>query len=134
MIERIALTLGRCLLGLYFLVPGLSKITGYGATLAYMELHNVPFSDLLLPITIVLQVGGGLALLSGFRIRDTALMLAGLTIAINIGMHDFWNVYPETSQPHEVQNFVKNLGIFAGLMVLASTANLPQWRPFKGLS
>ena len=51
MIERIALTLGRCLLGLYFLVPGLSKITGYSGTLAYMQLHNVPFSDLLLPVT-----------------------------------------------------------------------------------
>ena len=101
MIERIALTLGRCLLGLYFLVPGLSKITGYSDTLAYMQLHNVPFSDLLLPVTIVLQVGGGLALLSGFRIRDTALMLAGLTIAINIGMHDFWNTYPEVSSERE---------------------------------
>ena len=128
MIERIALTLGRCLLGLYFLVPGLSKITGYSGTLAYMQLHNVPFSDLLLPVTIVLQVGGGLALLSGFRIRDTALMLAGLTIAINIGMHDFWNTYPEVSSGRETQNFVKNLAIFAGLLVLSSVNSLPQFR------
>lgn len=128
MIERIALTLGRCLLGLYFLVPGLSKITGYSGTLAYMQLHNVPFSDLLLPVTIVLQVGGGLALLSGFRIRDTALMLAGLTIAINIGMHDFWTTYPEVSSERETQNFVKNLAIFAGLLVLSSVNSLPQFR------
>ena len=128
MIERIALTLGRCLLGLYFLVPGLSKITGYSGTLAYMQLHNVPFSDLLLPVTIVLQVGGGLALLSGFRIRDTALMLAGLTIAINIGMHDFWNTYPAVSSDRETQNFVKNLAIFAGLLVLSSVNSLPQFR------
>lgn len=128
MIERIALTLGRCLLGLYFLVPGLSKITGYSGTLAYMQLHNVPLSDLLLPLTIVLQVGGGLALLSGFRIRDTALMLAGLTIAINIGMHDFWNTYLEVSSDRETQNFVKNLAIFAGLLVLSSVNSLPQFR------
>ena len=128
MIERIALTLGRCLLGLYFLVPGLSKITGYSGTLAYMQLHNVPLSDLLLPLTIVLQVGGGLALLSGFRIRDTALMFAGLTIAINIGMHDFWNTYPEVSSDRETQNFVKNLAIFAGLLVLSSVNSLPQFR------
>jgi len=96
--------------------------------LAYMQLHNVPFSDLLLPLTIVLQVGGGLALLSGFRIRDTALMLAGLTIAINIGMHDFWNTYPEVSSDRETQNFVKNLAIFAGLLVLSSVNSLPQFR------
>ena len=106
----------------------LSKITGYSGTLAYMQLHNVPLSDLLLPLTIVLQVGGGLALLSGFRIRDTALMLAGLTIAINIGMHDFWNTYPEVSSDRETQNFVKNLAIFAGLLVLSSVNSLPQFR------
>jgi len=128
MIEQIALTLRRCLLGLYFLLPGLSKIAGYAGTLAYMELHNVPLSNLLLPVTIVLQVGGGLALLLGYRIRETALLLAGLTIAINIGMHDFWNTYPEVSSDRETQNFVKNLAIFAGLLVLCSVHSLPQFR------
>lgn len=128
MIERIALTLGRCLLGLYFLVPGVSKITGYSATVAYMNLHSVPWVELLLPVTIVLQVGGGLALLSGYRLRETALMLAGLTLAINLGMHDFWNTYPEVSNAHETQNFVKNLAILAGLLVLSSANALPQFR------
>ena len=73
-------------------------------------------------------VFGAFALLSGFRIRDTALMLAGLTIAINIGMHDFWNTYPEVSSDRETQNFVKNLAIFAGLLVLSSVNSLPQFR------
>ena len=134
MIESTALTLGRCLLGLYFLLPGIMKITGYAGSAAYMHQHGIPLVTVWLPLTIVLQVGGGVALMLGFRLRDIALMLGLLTLAINFGMHDFWNIYPETSQPHEVQNFVKNLGIFAGLMVLASTTTLPQWRPFKGLS
>ena len=134
MIESTALTLGRCLLGLYFLLPGIMKITGYPGTVAYMSEHGIPLIDLLLPLTILLQVGGGAALMLAVKLRDVAVILALLTLAINFGMHDFWNLYPETSQPHEVQNFVKNLGIFAGLLVLASTASLPQWRPFKRLS
>jgi putative oxidoreductase len=35
-------------------------------------------------------------------------------------MHDFWNHYEGGSQQHELQNFIKNLGIFAGLLLLAA--------------
>ena len=106
---------------------GLTKITGYAATLDYMVLHNIPLPDILLPLTIIIQIGGGLVLMAGFRIREMALCLAGLTILINVGMHDFWNTYPELNTQHEVQNFVKNLGIFAGLLVLSGAARLPQF-------
>ena len=83
MIERIAVTLGRCLLGLYFFAPGLSKITSYQAMLDYMTLHNIPAPGLLLPLTTLLQIGGGLSLMAGYRIRETALMFAGMTLLIN---------------------------------------------------
>ena len=129
--EKLAVTLGRFLLGLYFLMPGISKITSYQAMLDYMTLHNIPMVDVLLPITTALQILGGLCLIAGFRIKEIALMFAGMTLLINLGMHDFWNTYPETDQGHEVQNFVKNLGIFAGLLVMSAAQNLPQWRLAK---
>ena len=128
MIESTALTLGRCLLGLYFLLPGIMKITGYAGSAVYMHQHGIPLVNVLLPLTIVLQVGGGVALMLGFRLRDIALMLALLTLAINFGMHDFWNVYEGVSQAHETQNFVKNLAIFAGLLVMSGAQDLPQYR------
>ena len=77
----------------------------------------VPF---FLIATLVLQIGGGLFLLAGYKVRYTALMFAGMTLAINIVMHDFWNVYEGLSQAHETQNFVKNLAIMAGLLALAA--------------
>ena len=92
-----------------------------------MALHNIPLPDILLPLTIIIVSGGGLALMAGFRIREMALCLAGLTLLINVGMHDFWNTYPELNAQHEVQNFIKNLGIFAGLLVLFGAARLPQF-------
>ncbi len=131
MTERMAVTLGRCLLGLYFLAPGLSKISSYQAMLDYMALHNIPMPELLLPITTALQVAGGLCLIAGYRIQLMALMFAGMTLLINLGMHDFWNSYPETDPGHELQNFIKNLGIFAGLLVLSAGHQLQQWRLIK---
>ncbi len=126
-----AVTLGRFLLGLYFFLPGISKITSYANTLSYMSLHKIPLPEILLPVTIVLQVVGGLMLMLGLRVGQVALALAALTLTINLGMHDFWNVYEGVSQAHETQNFVKNLAIFAGLLVLSGAEDLPQHRLFR---
>ena len=129
--EKTFITVGRALLGLYFLLPGISKIPTYAVTTEYMLLHNIPLASILLPITIVLQVGLGVMLIIGYRIKESALILAALTIFINIGMHDFWNEYPNTDSGHETQNFVKNLAIFAGLLVLSATDRVQQWRVFS---
>ena len=129
--DKFSITLGRILLGLYFLLPGISKIPTYAGTTEYMLLHNIPLASILLPITIVLQVGLGVMLIIGYRIKESALILAALTILINIGMHDFWNEYPNTDAGHETQNFVKNLAIFAGLLVLSATDRVQQWRLFS---
>ena len=129
--EKTFITVGRVLLGLYFLLPGISKIPTYAGTTEYMLLHNIPLATILLPITIVLQVGLGVMLIIGYRIKESALILAALTIFINIGMHDFWNEYPNTDTGHETQNFVKNLAIFAGLLVLSATEKVQQWRLFS---
>ena len=129
--EKTFITVGRVLLGIYFLLPGISKIPTYAGTTEYMLLHNIPLATILLPITIVLQVGLGVMLIIGYRIKESALILAALTILINIGMHDFWNEYPNTDAGHETQNFVKNLAIFAGLLVLSATDKVQQWKVFS---
>ena len=129
--EKTFITVGRVLLGLYFLLPGISKIPTYAGTTEYMLLHNIPLASVFLPITIALQVGLGVMLIIGYRIKEPALILAALTIFINIGMHDFWNEYPNTDAGHETQNFVKNLAIFAGLLVLSATDKVQQWRLFS---
>lgn len=111
---------GKFLLGLYFLLPGISKVAGYDGTMQYMIEHAVPLTAVLLPLTIVVQIAGGTALMVGWQTRTVALVLAGLTLAINLFMHDFWNVYEGLSQQHETQNFVKNLAVMAGLLVLSA--------------
>ncbi len=134
LLEKTCITIGRVLLGLYFFLPGISKIPTYEFTAEYMALHSIPFVSILLPFTIFLQLVLGITLIIGFRIKESALILAALTIFINIGVHDFWNEYPNTDAGHETQNFVKNLGIFAGLIVLSAAHSVSQWRFFPSLA
>jgi putative oxidoreductase len=111
---------GRSLLGLYFILPGLSKVFDFASTLALMRMKGVPFSLMLLPLTIVIQLLGGIFLVLGRNLRLTAFILFGLTIVINLLIHNFWALTGDPSQGHEIQNFVKNLAIAAGLLVLAT--------------
>ena len=70
-----------------------------------------------LVLTIVLQIGGGLALALGYRTRLIAFVLAGLTLMISLVIHNFWALPPgELQTAHEMQNFVKNTAIMAGLL------------------
>ena len=119
-LDRLFFITGRSLLGLYFIVPGLSKVFDFASTLALMRMKGVPISLVLLPLTIVIQLLGGILLILGKNLRLTAFMLFGLTILINVFIHNFWALNGDPSQAHETQNFVKNLAIAAGLLVLAT--------------
>ncbi|MEM9620264.1 MAG: DoxX family protein [Pseudomonadota bacterium] len=118
-LQQVVLLIGRGLLGLYFIVPGITKITGWDGTVEYMAAHDVPLIPFLLVLTIIIQIGGGFALLVGHRAQVMAGLLAGLTLIINLYMHDFWNVAEAVQQAHETQNFIKNLAIMAGLLCVA---------------
>ena len=118
--DNLYLIIGRSLLGLYFIVPGLGKIFDFMATLSLMKLKGVPFSSVLLPLTIAIQLLGGVFLILCHHLRQTSITLFGLTILINIYIHDFWTLANDPSYAHEMQNFVKNLAIAAGLLVLAT--------------
>ena len=111
---------GRSLLGLYFIAPGLSKVFDFSSTLALMQMKGVPFSSVLLPLTIFIQLIGGIFLILGKNLRLASFILFGLTICINIFIHNFWALNGDPSQAHETQNFIKNLAIAAGLLVLAT--------------
>ena len=110
---------GRILLGVYFLIPGITKVTNFQDTADYTRDHGMIFVPFFLVLTIIVQLAGAAMLITGYRVAATAFILAGLTLVISLAMHDFWNVEAGIQQAHETQNFVKNLAIMAGLMALA---------------
>jgi putative oxidoreductase len=120
LIENACLLLGRFLLGLYFILPGLQKITAFETMSQYMASHNVPFIPVLLVLTIILQISAGAAIIVGFKSQFAAFILAGLTLIISIYMHNFWDLPEGGNVAHETQNFVKNMAIMAGLLMIAA--------------
>ena len=119
-LDQFSLILGRSLLGLYFLIPGLAKIFNYSDTLILMESKGVPLAEITLPLTILIQVFFSSSLILNKHLRLSSLILAALTVLSNIYMHDFWNLPDGIAQSHELQNFIKKLAIMAGLLILST--------------
>lgn len=112
--ELLCSTSGRVILGLYFLLPGaLLKIFNMEGTAQAMADKGMFAITFFLILTIIIQLVGGINMIVGYQTKITAFVLAGLTLVINLVMHNFWEV------PEETQNFVKNLGIMAGLLLAA---------------
>ena len=111
---------GRIFLALYFLIPGISKFTSWDSSVALMEAHNMRMIPVLLVIAGTAQVVGSISLLFNKHVVICALGFAVMTLLINFNLHDFWNTYEGVSADRELQNFYKNLGIFAGLLLLAA--------------
>ena len=123
--KLILMHVGRIFLALYFLIPGISKFTSWNTSVALMEAHNMKMIPALLIIAGIAQVVGSISLLLNRYVVICALGFAVMTILINFNLHDFWNTYEGVNPDRELQNFYKNLGIFAGLLLLAAV-NLEQ--------
>jgi putative oxidoreductase len=88
--------------------------------IALMETHNMIMIPFLLATAGVIQITGSICLILNKKVVECALVLAGLVLLINLNLHDFWNIYEGVDVKHETQNFYKNMGIFAGLLLLAA--------------
>lgn len=119
-LNNLTLLSGRFLMGVYFILPGIRKIVDFEGTSGYMANHGVPLVSLLLVITIILQLALGLFMIVGFQTKLTAFLLAGMVLVISIFMHNFWSMEDGINKTHETQNFFKNMGIMAGLLMISS--------------
>ncbi|MEZ5924988.1 MAG: DoxX family protein [Hyphomicrobiaceae bacterium] len=100
----------RVLLAAIFIIAGVQKISGYEGTAGWMSSMGVPGA--LLPLVILLEIGGGLALLLGVLSRWAALALAAFTLLAGLIFHfDF------ADQTQSIM-FMKNLAIAGGLLMV----------------
>lgn len=118
-LQRTLALVGRILLALMFVLSGLSKIAGFEGTVGAMQSQGMPAAPALAVLTIVLEVGGGLALMVGLYTRWVALAIAAFTLAATLLFHNFWAA---SDAQRMVQSllFMKNISVIGGMLVLAA--------------
>ncbi|AMP02209.1 SURF4 family protein [Collimonas arenae] len=113
--------IGRVLLASLFVISGILKITAFSGVVGYMTSIGVPFAALAVPATIVVELGGGLALMAGWNVRPIAIIVALFTVVATLTAHRFWEADPANAQ-NQLNNFLKNISIIGALLMLAATS------------
>jgi putative oxidoreductase len=103
---------GRVLMSSIFIMAGINKISGYAGTQGYMESMGVPGA--LLPLVILLELGGGLAILLGWQTRIAAFLLAGFCVMSAVIFHSGSGDHMQSIL------FMKNLAMAGGLLFLVA--------------
>jgi len=103
----------RLLMAQLFIISGFGKITAYSGTQGYFASLGLPMPGVLLPLVIVIEFGGGLAFLFGFKTRWVAAILALFTLGSAFIAHTNF------SDQGQMINFMKNLAIAGGFLLFA---------------
>ena len=109
--EKVTNLAARALVGIIFLMAGFNKIGGYEGTQGYMEAMGVP--GMLLPLVILLEIGGGISLIVGWKVRYSAYALAAFTLIAGFLFHSNF-----ADQMQSIM-FMKNIAIIGGLLAIA---------------
>jgi len=118
-LQSYAAPAGRLLLALIFIIAGAQKITGYSGTQAYMEMMGVPGA--LLPLVILVELGGGIALILGWQTRLVAFLLAGFTLLSGFIFHFIPSLGLEGMEAQaQMISFMKNISIAGGMLMLVA--------------
>ncbi|MYM57160.1 DoxX family protein [Thalassovita mangrovi] len=117
--QSYAAPLGRLFLALIFIVAGAQKITGYAGTQGYMEMMGVPGG--LLPLVILTELGGGIALLLGWQTRIVAFLLAGFSLVSGFLFHYLPSLGMEGMEAQtQTIMFMKNISIAGGMLMIVA--------------
>ncbi len=110
MLQTKGVVVARVLVGLLFVVSGLSMLMGPAGTAAYFTSLGVPMAGIVVWVVIAVKVLGGAAVVIGKRVGLAAGALIVFTLfSILLG-------HREIADPMQLTQALKNLSIIGGLI------------------
>ena len=108
--ENLTVPLARIFIALIFVMSGVNKIPNYDNVAGWMDAMGV--SGTLLPLVIVLEVLGGVAIMIGYKTRIVALLFAGFCLLSAVIFHSNF------ADQNDMIHFMKNISIAGGFLIL----------------
>lgn len=117
-----ALLIARVLLGGFFLLAGVMKLTGgIDGTASAIAGTGLPVPMLLAWIVAFVETLGGAAIILGVYFKETAITLAVLVLLISIFMHN-------PADAAQQGTFLKNMALIGGLLYMAAHGAGNTWK------
>lgn len=114
---RFLAPLGRLLFSAIFILSAFSHFSA--GAVAHAAAHHVPAPQLLVPLSGIVALVGGLSILLGFYARVGAWLIAIFLVIVTPAMHDFWNVADPMMRADQMAHFLKNVAMLGGALLIA---------------
>jgi len=101
---------GRILIGVLFLMSGLSKLAAPAATQGYIASVGLPAPVVAYAVAVAVEVLGSSLLIAGVRTRFVAAGMAVFTLATALTFHKNF------ADQNQMIHFMKNIAITGGLL------------------
>ena len=111
--------LGRLLIAAIFLVAGFRKIFIWEGQVGYFTRLGFPAPEFFTVLAIVVEIGGALLLIAGWRSRWAAWLLIAFVVIATGMAHRFWEFDP-AQQANQLNHFLKNVALVGGLLFVAA--------------
>ena len=117
--NAVVLLASRILLAGLFVVFGIRKARAVAGTTKYFAALGLPMPDVLVWLVILVEIGGGVLLIIGWRTRLVAWILAAFTVCATFAAHRFWEFDGAQYVP-QLTSFMKNLANTGGMLMVAA--------------
>ncbi|MBB5712841.1 DoxX family protein [Sphingomonas xinjiangensis] len=106
--------IGRIGIAAIFVLSGSSKLTAPSATIGYIASAGLPLPQLGLGLAILVELGGGILLVLGYRTRLVAAAMALFSLATGVFFHS------ALGDQNQFIHFFKNVAIAGGLLQIVA--------------
>jgi putative oxidoreductase len=115
----VVLLIGRILFAAVFVVSGATvHLLKWRDGVAYARASNVPAPELLVPLSGVMAVVGGLLVALGLWADLGAVLLAAFVFPVAVGMHAYWKVDDPMQRANQQAHFMKNVSLGGAAIAL----------------
>ena len=123
-LNRYGRLIGRILIAFIFVFSGFGKITGFDGTVGYIASKGLPLPQLAAIASIIVELGGGILLVIGWKARWAAAAMLVFTGMAALFFHNFWAVPADQAQ-NQMIHFMKNISMMGGLLYAVAYGSGP---------
>lgn len=111
----------RVLIGALFFIAGVRKLLAFAGTAGYFGSIGFPFPEVVTALVIILEIGGPILFVLGWRLRPLSIVMAIYTLLTALIAHRFWAA-DAAAFSGQLNNFFKNVSICGAFLYVAAIA------------
>jgi putative oxidoreductase len=114
---KFVLITGRILFSLLFILSSFGHFKA--ETIAFAGSQGLPYASVLVPLSGIVELIGGLSILVGYRAKLGAWLLVIFLIPVTFVFHQFWNVTDPMTYQMQFVMFMKNISMTGAALLIA---------------